>query len=224
MHAIYAGFNILLRRDLLRGALDLQNMSPKLQTQCQCANQFTKQQCTEHYVRNSTTLSASHNGNAGRTSLCPHTQHAFLAPNSADPSPDATAKFQQLVPKAPGSRYHPIPIILSLSPSTTSASEARTSLLKFLELADSSGRKTPILWLGPTAAGHLEIKGRKSNQEIWDFDRAMAEVAQEHDIERLGMWNLTVQASSVDGMRFGVKVAVVQAMMVVNWLARLEGS
>lgn len=128
------------------------------------------------------------------------------------------------MPKAPGSRYHPIPIILSLSPSTTSASEARTSLLKFLELADSSGRKTPILWLGPTAAGHLEIKGRKSNQEIWDFDRAMAEVAQEHDIERLGMWNLTVQASSVDGMRFGVKVAVVQAMMVVNWLARLEGS
>lgn len=81
-----------------------------------------------------------------------------------------------------------------------------------------------MLWLGPTAAGHLDIKGRKGNQEIWDFDRAMSDAARENDVERLGMWNLTVQTNSVDGVRVGEKVAIVQAMMVVNWLARLEGS
>lgn len=81
-----------------------------------------------------------------------------------------------------------------------------------------------MLWIGPTAAGHIEIKGRKGNQEIWDFDRKMTHVAIENDIEVLGMWNMTVQASSWDGMRFGEHVAIVQAMMVVNWLSRLESS
>lgn len=46
----------------------------------------------------------------------------------------------------------------------------------------------------------------------------------ENDVEVLGMWNMTVQASSWDGMRFGESVAIVQAMMVVNWLSRLESS
>jgi hypothetical protein len=81
-----------------------------------------------------------------------------------------------------------------------------------------------MLWIGPTAAGHVEIKGRKGNQEIWDFDRKMARVAAENDVDVLGMWNMTVQAGSWDGMRFGERVAIVQAMMVVNWLSRLESS
>ena len=81
-----------------------------------------------------------------------------------------------------------------------------------------------MLWIGPTAAGHVDIKDRKGNQEIWDFDRNMAKIANENDIEVLKMWNLTVQASSYDGLHFGEKVAITQAMMVVNWLSRLESS
>lgn len=81
-----------------------------------------------------------------------------------------------------------------------------------------------MLWIGPTAAGHIEIKGRKGNQEIWDFDQRMARTAVENDIDVLGMWNMTVQAGSWDGVRFGERVAIVQAMMVVNWLSRLESS
>lgn len=52
----------------------------------------------------------------------------------------------------------------------------------------------------------------------------MAKVARENDIEVLGMWNMTVQASSWDGLHFDERVALTQAMMVINWLARLESS
>jgi hypothetical protein len=52
----------------------------------------------------------------------------------------------------------------------------------------------------------------------------MANVARENSIEVLKMWNMTVQAESWDGLRYGEKVAITQAMMVVNWLSRLESS
>ena len=81
-----------------------------------------------------------------------------------------------------------------------------------------------MLWIGPTAAGHVEIKNRKGNQEIWDFDKQTARVAMENDVEVLKMWNMTVQAGSWDGLRFGERVAIIQAMMVINWLGRLESS
>ncbi len=81
-----------------------------------------------------------------------------------------------------------------------------------------------MLSIGPTASGHTEIRGRKGNQEIWDFDRQLRSVAEDNDVEVLGMWNMSVQAGSWDGVRFGERVAVTQAMMVVNWLGRLESS
>jgi hypothetical protein len=81
-----------------------------------------------------------------------------------------------------------------------------------------------MLWIGPTAVGHIDIKDRKGNQEIWDFDKQLAHVAAQNDIEVLKMWNVTVQASSWDGLRFSEKVAITQAMMVINWLSRLESS
>ena len=105
-----------------------------------------------------------------------------------------------------------------------SANDAASSLAKFVELADDSGRNTPMLWIGPSAAGHIELKGRKGNQEIWDFDRKVAAVAADNDVDVLGLWNMTVQATSWDGMRFGERVAITQAMMVMNWLSRLESS
>lgn len=43
-------------------------------------------------------------------------------------------------------------------------------------------------------------------------------------VEALGLWNMTVQAGSWDGRKFETRVAVTQAMMVLNWLARLESS
>ena len=220
LEMIYSGFNILLRQDLALGALNLETMDHNLQNECRCNNQYVKPDCRQHYLLES----SSQEEHAGSLYFCKRLGHALLKLDSSQPSPVTLEKFKQLAPKTPRSQYRPIPIIHSLGPSTVSASDATASLLKFVELADESERNTPILWIGPTAAGHLELKGRKGNQDIWDFDRKVAAAAREKDVDVLGMWNLTVQASSWDGMRFSEKVAITQAMMVMNWLSRLESS
>lgn len=81
-----------------------------------------------------------------------------------------------------------------------------------------------MLWIGPNAAGHIEIKDRKEGFEVWAYDRDMANVATENDVDILKMHNMTAQANSYDGVTFGEGVAITQAMMVVNWLSRLESS
>jgi len=222
LHPIYSVINILLRQDLALGALDASTMDQTLKESCRCANQFIKQDCRQHFVQDAERTMQSEQ--AGRPYFCNRVKHAFIKTDNANLSPLAVETFKQLAPKAPRSRYRPIPIIHSLAPSTMTTTDAAASLLKFVELADESDRNTPMLWIGPTAAGHVELKGRKGNQEIWDFHRKMASVAEDNDVEVLGMWNMTVQATSWDGMRFGEKVAITQAMMVMNWLGRLQSS
>ncbi|KAK5073103.1 hypothetical protein LTR64_000488 [Lithohypha guttulata] len=222
LQTIYSGFNILLRRDLALGALDLASMDKSLQEDCRCNNQFVRSDCQQHSLLESDR--ASQDDHVGSAYFCNRIKHAFLRVDSAEPASLVVEKFQQLAPKASRSKYRPIPVIHSLGPSTLSVGDAEASLLRFVELADESDRNTPMLWIGPTAAGHIDLKDRKGNQEIWDFDRKMTFTAQENEVDVLGMWNMTVQATSWDGMRFGEKVAITQAMMVMNWLSRLESS
>lgn len=221
LQTIYNGFNILLRKDLALGALDLTATDDKTQLECRCNNQFTRQECQKHYATDSE--GAQHDAFGSRYS-CNRIRHAFLKVEGAGPSQDVLEKFEQIVPRAPKSQYRPIPIIHSLGPVTGPVSDAAASLLRVIQAADNSERNTPILWIGPTAAGHIELKGRKGNQEIWDFDQHMVDVARQNDVDVLQMWNMTVQATSWDGVRFGEEVALVQAMMVINWLNRLESS
>ncbi|RMZ89548.1 hypothetical protein DV736_g3217, partial [Chaetothyriales sp. CBS 134916] len=209
LQTIYNGFNTLLRRDLASGAMkmDLDN--------CHCDLQFMNPDCSRELV---------HSSEDADGFWCKRKPHALLALDSFPTPAETITKFKKLVPEAPRSRYQPIAIIHSISPSTMPQDVASQSLVQVLSLADQSKRKTPMLWIGPTAAGHIDIKNRKGNQEIWDFDMNMAKVASQKDIEVLHMWNLTVQATSHDGLHFGEKVAITQAMMVINWLSRLPSS
>ncbi|RMD40593.1 hypothetical protein DV735_g4528, partial [Chaetothyriales sp. CBS 134920] len=209
LQTIYSGFNVLLRRDLASGAMktDLDN--------CRCDLQFTNPGCNRELIRSSEDADGF---------WCKRKPHALLPLDTFPARAETISQFQKLVPEEPRSRYQPIAIIHSVSPSTLPYDVANQSLIEFLSLADESKRRTPMLWIGPTATGHLDMKSRKGNQEIWDFDVDMARVASQFDIDVLHMWNLTVQASSVDGLHFGEKVAVTQAMMVINWLSRLPST
>ncbi|OAL39099.1 hypothetical protein AYO20_01417 [Fonsecaea nubica] len=224
IQAIYNGLSILLRQDLTHGALRTWDMDKERLRQCSCDNQFTSQACSEHFITSSNDLTSHHLGRADQPYLCSRTAHSFLE-TSTSPAPSfVIEKFKQLVPRVARSNYHPIAIVHGLSPNIATPETAIASLEEFLALADASHRKTPMLWIGPTASGHTEIRGRKGNQEIWDFDRRLALVAEDNDVEVLRMWNMTVQTTSWDGMRFGEKIAVTQAMMVLNWLGRLPSS
>jgi hypothetical protein len=220
---IYNGFNILLRQDLATGALKAWDMDGNLLDSCRCDAQFNTPACAEHFVTSSHEVNEN-TPSIGSPYTCSRFPHAMLRIEGSPASGKMYEQFKKLVPRVPRSNYKPVPVIHSLAPGAFSLDQAAESLHEFLHLADASKRKTPMLWIGPTAAGHIEIKNRKGNQEIWDYDRAMAESARKNDIEVLKMWNMTVQASSFDGIGFGEKVAITQAMMVINWLSRLESS
>jgi hypothetical protein len=224
LQPIYTGLNILLRRDLSHGAIKTWELDQHTRRQCSCDNQFMSTTCAAHLVTSSDDLGTVTAGKIETPYLCARTRHAFLRVTSSPAPQSVVDKFKALAPREKRSNYHPVPVIHSLSPATANADAAVSSLEEFLALADQSHRKTPMLWIGPTASGHTDIRGRKGNQEIWDFDRQLRRVAEDNDVEALGMWNLTVQANAWDGVRFGEKVALTQAMMVVNWLARLESS
>lgn len=222
LETIYSGLNILLRQDLALGALDQTSMDRTLQKVCRCNNQYFKADCQRYYLSNS--------GNVGQKLLagasyfCNRVPHTLLKTDSPQLKPLIIERFKQLISQTSHSKYKPVPLIVSVSPVTMSVQDAVTLFLKIVELANHSERNTPILWIGPNAASHIELKGQKGNQEIWDFNHKLIEIASQHNVDVLAMWNMTVQATSWDGMRFGEQVAITQAMMVLNWLSRLESS
>ncbi|KAL8692238.1 MAG: hypothetical protein Q9218_002691 [Villophora microphyllina] len=100
-----------------------------------------------------------------------------------------------------------------------------SSMDEWVTLADISQRNVPFLWVGPNAAGHLKPPSQiliQGNNALWHYTIEMAKEAEARELDALGMYNLTLQAGSWDGSFYGQKVVLVQAMMIINWLSRLE--
>ena len=152
----------------------------------------------------------------------------FYLPITESPAPeDLHARFTTLLKGSPDS-YKPIPVIHSLGLSTSLSWPAATgSMDEWVTIADASGRNVPFLWVGPNAAGHLKPPTQimsQGNNALWHYTLEMAKEAQSRDLDALSMYNLTLQATSWDGSGYGLRVALVQAMMVVNWLARVDST
>jgi hypothetical protein len=83
-------------------------------------------------------------------------------------------------------------------------------------------RNLPFLWLGPAAAGHLKPPAlilEQGNNALWHFNIEMGKEARARNMDVLGMYNATLQASSWDGTWYGGRVALMQAMMVsIGWV------
>lgn len=119
---------------------------------------------------------------------------------------------------------------------------------EWLALADASQRNIPFLWVGPNAAGHLKPPGQilsQGNNALWHYTVEQLKEAKARDLDALGMYNFTLQATSWDGSSYGQKVSLVQAMMVsllvlvlfqvqslltgscdqiINWLSRVDST
>ena len=145
------------------------------------------------------------------------TPHVFL-PITTSPAPqDHHTALASILSKDPDS-YKPVPIIHSLSLSTgLSWPLATASMDEWITLADTSPRNVPFLWVGPNAAGHLKPPGQilsQGNNALWHYTVEMAKEARVRELEIMGMYNLTLQAGSWDGSNYGMRVGLVQAMMV----------
>ena len=142
----------------------------------------------------------------------------MFLPITRSPAPDSVRdRFSGLLAKDPES-YKPVAVIHSLSLSTSlSWPIATASMDEWTNLADSSTRNVPFLWLGPTAAGHLKPPGlilNQGNNALWHYTIEMAKAARMRELDALGMYNLTLQERSWDCSSYGKKVELVQAMMV----------
>jgi hypothetical protein len=94
-------------------------------------------------------------------------------------------------------------------------------------LATGAERNIPMLFLGPPAFGihkSLSAAPKEENSAVWQYQEQVSGIAKENHFDVLGLYNLTMQASNPDGSHFGERVALVEAMMVINWLSKLDTS
>ncbi|GLA25881.1 hypothetical protein AnigIFM63326_002669 [Aspergillus niger] len=216
-------FNILLREDLATGSLREWEISKGHGHDCRCESQFTSSLCLPLRITSSDEVYAQEGSSATRrpypcSSRIPH---AFLATSSSPAPRGVIERFRRMVARGVG-RNRPVPVILSLSLSTSySLSTAKSSMDEWLTLAQASGRNTPFLWVGPTAPGLQKDSRDNIHASSWQYSQDTAQEARNRGLDALGMYNATLQADSWDGKHYGEKVALIQAMMVVNWLAAL---
>jgi hypothetical protein len=241
---VYSAFNILLRENVALGGLKQWEMSGSERSGCRCDNQFIKPDCTKYVVTSSEQVIENDGNSGHRSPyLCTRKFHIhtnltliqaqsgsildpqagtphFFLPITTSPAPSPVHEtFETLLSQDPDS-YKPIPVIHSLGLSTGLSWPTTTAAMsEWLALADAhaSSRNVPFLWLGPVAAGHLKPPGqilRQGNNALWHFTVEMAREARSREMDALGLYNMSFQASSWDGSAYGEKVALVQAMMV----------
>ena len=119
-------------------------------------------------------------------------------------------------------------MIFSLSHgSNLDVSTTTQALDEWTALARAAERNIPMLFLGPRAFGVNKTTGTppaEGNVAVWHYQEQMAGIAMNNYFDILSLYNLTVQATSPDGEHYGERVALVEAMMIMNWLSKLETS
>lgn len=83
----------------------------------------------------------------------------------------------------------------------------------------------PRLFLSPSAQGEGKpdvFHGAQNNIRVMRHTHEIGEFAQARGYDHLGMYNLTVQATSPDGTHLSLENNVMKAMMVLNWLNMVE--
>ncbi|KAL9050140.1 MAG: hypothetical protein Q9162_006811 [Coniocarpon cinnabarinum] len=83
------------------------------------------------------------------------------------------------------------------------------------------------LFLGPNAAGIKKPEifvARQGNIAITKFEKAVAPFVQDRGFDFLGTYNATIQTNNPDGTHGGMKNNLLKAMMVFNWLHKIDTS
>ncbi|PYH44258.1 uncharacterized protein BP01DRAFT_383748 [Aspergillus saccharolyticus JOP 1030-1] len=219
----YAGFNILLRENLATGSLKDWDMDKDLRQQCRCESQFTQAACLPLRITSSEEVYAQNGGPAMRTPYsCPsRVSHAFLPADGSTASKSTHDHFRRLTGRATD-RSKPVPVILSLSLATSySLPAAQKSMDEWMSMAKATKHSTPFLWVGPTAPGLRKDARDNIYASSWQYSQETIKEARARGMDALGVYNATLQADSWDGKHYGEQVALVQAMMIVNWLSTL---
>jgi hypothetical protein len=245
--SIYAAFNILLREDLGLGGLQEWIMTDQNRSNCKCDNQFLNQDCLRYAIKKSDEVKKNKAGSDRKGSLyfcesrllsLKHLNigillrhlgipHAYVRVESVPASISSQTLFKDLTYSKPNP-WQPSPLIFSFSHSSSFDTATITRALEeWCILATGAERNIPMLFLGSPAFGLNKapaIAPREGNAAVWQFQEQIAGIAKNNQFDVLSLYNLTIQASTPDGEHFGEKVALVEAMMVINWLSKLDTS
>ncbi|KAI9677879.1 MAG: hypothetical protein M1829_002376 [Trizodia sp. TS-e1964] len=219
---IAMALQILAREDLALGALRAWEMGGEEQVACRCEDQFVRASCARFAVADSRDVGRGEGKSGFRGPLvCKGTPLVYLEATTS-PAPAALVAALEALLRKDGDTYKPTPLVLSLSLSTALSRDVATGAMdEWAGLADASMRNVPFLWVGPVAAGHLKPPGQamsQGNAAVWHYAKEMAGEAAARQMDVLDVYNMTLQAHSWNGSAYGLRVALVQAMMVSGLL------
>ncbi|PMD45006.1 hypothetical protein L207DRAFT_629537 [Hyaloscypha variabilis F] len=226
VQSVYTAFNVLLREDLSFGGLQQWIMSDQDRRNCKCDEQFLNAECTGYGVKNWEEVKKNGGNQKGSPYFCSRIPHAYIRVESTPASTTSQALFKDLTYSKPNP-WQPSPLVFSFSrssnydvPTTTRAVE------EWHALAAGAERNIPMLFLGPPALGTEKAAGlpKERNTGVWQYQEQVFRVVEANHFDVLSFYNLTMQASTPDGEHFGEGVALVEAMMVINWLSKLDTS
>lgn len=217
---IYAAFNLLLQDDHQK-RVEIRN---------------ARQDCQKASISTSTLQPVrSETANSKGKKMCTRIPHAYIPISTIVAPISALRTFKDLTYSHPRP-WQPSPLIFSFN-SNLDTALATEALDEWKALAIGAKRNIPMLFLGPHATTAVS--------ESKEHEKEMTTVARERNWDVLGLWNLTVQATQttmLSGERdrdvmegrgiewekmetlSGEDLAKVEAMMVVNWLSKLETS
>ncbi|RDW62779.1 hypothetical protein BP5796_11081 [Coleophoma crateriformis] len=215
---VYTALNILLREDLAFGGLQQWSMSERDLDDCACEKQFLNEDCAAYRVRSSSEVTSIREGEGNvNPYFCERVPHTYIPVTSVPASAISRDLFKNQT-YFHSNPWQPSPVILSISQLTSSdVDNGLYALDEWLSLATGAERNIPFLILGPPAMRE------ESSQAAKRLDTITA-VAKDRHLDVLGLWNMTLPANSPDGRQYGERDALVQAVMVVNWLAMLPTS
>ncbi|CZS99445.1 uncharacterized protein RAG0_07766 [Rhynchosporium agropyri] len=226
--SIYRAFNILLREDLALGSLQQWIMSDEEKAKCRCHSQFLNTECQSFAIESINDVKKNEGSDRkGSPYFCDNVPHAYIPVNSVPSSPSSQRSFKDLI-YGKLNPWQPSPMIFSFGHASDFNTDTTVQAMdEWVNLATGAERNIPMLFLGPPAIGLKKVAGSASgsgNFAVWNYYKEMMPIAKEKRVAVLGLYNLTLQSSSADGEKFDEKVALVEAMMIINWLSKLETS
>jgi hypothetical protein len=156
--------------------------------------------------------------------------HAYIRVENVPASITSQRLFKDLTYSKPNP-WQPSPLIFSFSHGLSfDVGATNRAMEEWYTLAAGAERNIPKLFLDSLAFGVDDVNKpadklpKEGNTAVWSYQEQVSQIAKDSHFDFLSLYNLTMQVSTLDGQRFGEKVALVEAMMVVNWLSKLDTS
>ncbi|KAK9475746.1 hypothetical protein V1514DRAFT_339171 [Lipomyces japonicus] len=234
---VYAAFNSILRKNLAWGGLKNWELSEQLRQRCRCESQYINPQCAggaagtgDHYIADSTEiLDAKEDGTkTGAPYVCNRVFHGIVNIKN-EPVPQGVLDDIDDIMTTYHKTSKPVPVIfqagLAHGFNWDRTTKVMDAVLKQLDKHEPNPRHRPVLWLGPTAAGHLKPPGaiiEQGNNALHHFSVELGKRANDRGFDVLNLYNFTLQSDSYDGTMYGQDVSLTTAMMIFNWLSRVD--